>query len=777
MGQCCEKPAEVDSSVLMVPPSNDPHHREAVQFLSKVELFKRLPPDMLPVLAMTCAKKVFSNGQLIIQQGDTGNDFYIIMQGSAKVLVDGKEVATLKSGDYFGEGALIRDEPRNATIVSSSQMVTMNITRDKFKGMGLSEKLDFPARKAVGGGIDSAPPSKPPGPKSKAERALMTQALQQNQNLAAVVSLTQDTINELIDIAWKESVPAGTSIIKEGSMDADYFYIVQEGTFDIQVSSEQQAAASSSDTKMRRQTQAMYFSPGSSFGELALLYLAPRAATITARTAAGVWVIDRTNFKTILAKSTAKAAKEYMKYIDKVELLSPLTPKEREQLAEALQECSFSKGETIFEQGEKGNEFFILIEGEVLVEKDRKETARLIATAEKAQFFGERALLTNEPRAATIKVTSTNGAKALKVDKTSFDLLLGPLEALKSRAKGEQTKPAGPVKQKPAARSKAKILRADLDRLTLLGCGGFGSVELVEHKKTKETYALKALSKGYIVKCGMKSSVIREKDIQLMCDSPFVVHLYETYNGQQSLYLLLELALGGELYATYNKKGLHGSAQLAQFYIAGTTFAFDHLHERKVLFRDLKPENLLLNDKGWVKLTDMGLAKVVVGKTFTTCGTPDYFAPELIASIGHNQAVDWWTLGILLFELMTGHPPFEAVTPMQTYSKVKRGIQKVVFPKALRGPCEELVKSLCDRDPAQRLPMKKGGSKNIKNHNWYKGFDWAAMEAQTLTPPYIPVVKSTTDSSNFNAKKADLPPQVPYKDDGSEWDKDFATSE
>merc|ERR1719460_84347 len=172
----------------------------------------------------------------------------------------------------------------------------------------------------------------------------------------------------------------------------------------------------------------------------------------------------------------------------------------------------------------------------------------------------------------------------------------------------------------------------DLRRLGLLGCGGFGAVEMVEHKTTTEVYALKALSKGYVLKTGMQKSVISEKDVQLMCDSTFVVKLYETYNSDQSLYLLLELALGGELYATYNKKGLWGSEKCAKFYVAGTIFAFDHLHDKKIIFRDLKPENLLLNDAGKVKLTDMGLAKVVVGKTYTTCGTPDYFAPELIAS-------------------------------------------------------------------------------------------------------------------------------------------------
>jgi serine/threonine protein kinase len=264
-----------------------------------------------------------------------------------------------------------------------------------------------------------------------------------------------------------------------------------------------------------------------------------------------------------------------------------------------------------------------------------------------------------------------------------------------------------------------------------------------------------------------------------MCDSPFVVKLYETYNGEQSLYFLLELALGGELYATYSKKGFHGSLPHARFYIAGTVFAFEHLHEKKIIFRDLKPENLLLTDTGNIKLTDMGLAKVVVGKTYTTCGTPDYFAPELIASVGHTNAVDWWTLGVLTFELMSGHPPFESAAPMQIYSKVTKGINKVSFPPKLKGACEDLVKGLCKKEPSDRLPMKKGGTENVKKHAWFtqnNAFDWTAMKGGTLDAPYKPKVKSKKDIANFSARKEDMPPQVKYKDDGSGWDKDFATS-
>merc|ERR1719183_2388051 len=134
---------------------------------------------------------------------------------------------------------------------------------------------------------------------------------------------------------------------------------------------------------------------------------------------------------------------------------------------------------------------------------------------------------------------------------------------------------------------------------------------------------------------------MNEKTILMMCDTIFIVKLYETYRTKQNLYFLIEAALGGELYATYHRKAMHGKEKHAQFYSAAVICAFEHLHERRIIYRDLKPENILLDGSGFAKLTDMGLAKFVVGKTYTTCGTPDYFAPEVISSTGHNRGVDW----------------------------------------------------------------------------------------------------------------------------------------
>merc|ERR1719284_2075716 len=154
----------------------------------------------------------------------------------------------------------------------------------------------------------------------------------------------------------------------------------------------------------------------------------------------------------------------------------------------------------------------------------------------------------------------------------------------------------------------------------------------------------------------------------------------------------MEPALGGEIYVIYHRKCFHGSLNHARYYIASVVLALEHLHERYVIYRDLKPENLLLGAKGHLKVTDMGLAKFTMGKTYTTCGTPEYFAPEVIRSTGQTRAVDWWTLGILTYELMAGSSPFVADNAMAMYGKVMKGIEKITFPAKAQGATEEIVK-------------------------------------------------------------------------------------
>lgn len=753
-------------------------YEETMSFLSHVPLFMRLPKDQHPILAAACVNQPFKAGQTIITQGDVGREFFIIQSGEAEVLVSEggshKKVASLKQGDYFGENALLRNEPRSATIKAVTEIKTLKITQEKFQQMGLNEKIQFANRKAVGAGGKRQLVVQPPSEKNAEERELMEQALRKNENIQTMVKLDDIRVKQIIDIAWKEQVPSGKEIIAQGDLAADYFYICQSGKFEIFVSEK--------GNESKRQLVQTVVS-GGSFGELALLYLVPRAATVVAKEDSVVWVIDRKNFKDILMKVSDEKIQEYVKYLSRVEILNSLLAAEKLQVAKALMEKHFSKNDVIITQGDPGTTFYILFEGDVAVSIDGDEKARLQASEERgtAQYFGERALLRNEPRAATVRVVSKD-AKALALDKEAFDLLLGPLEDIMARKElpgGGGTKAVAP----PAGGlhggrdpSRPKILMSDLQKVGLLGAGGFGAVELWEHKATHETYAMKCISKGFIVKTGMQDSVITEKNILFMTNSDFIIRLYETYNSKQSIYFLMEPALGGELYSMYQRKGFYGSEKHAKFYTAGVLCAFDHLHERHIIYRDLKPENLLLNEKGHLKVTDMGLAKFVIGKTYTTCGgTPDYFAPEVIASTGHTHAVDWWMLGVLIYEFMTGSAPFEAPYPMQIYAKVLKGISAVKFPPQLSPQCVDIIKAICQKEPADRLPMLTGGSKNIKSHAWYKGFNWDKFQDFTLEAPFLPKVKSKKDLANFSVHPDELPRFIEYVDDGSGWDKDFAT--
>jgi len=715
-----------------------------------------------------------------MQQGDIGSEFFVIRSGEARVCcadAHGKEkrVATLSSGDYVGENALIRDEPRSATVMAESMVSALMIARKDFEDLGLANKLQFAGRRAVGGGGNRRIATQPPTSKTPQERILMTEALRKNENIQTMVKLTEDRILQIIDVAWKERVEAGTVLIEEGDFNADHFYIVQEGTFDIYVTSHGKTSVLNTIKK------------GGSFGELALLYLTARNASVKATSVAVVWVIDRTNFKDILAKVSLEKINEYVKILDKVEILSGLLTNEKRALANALNARNFTKNEVILQQGTLGNIFYILHDGEVSVTiKGKGQVAKLSARAQdweghreaaQAVYFGERALFTEEMRTATVTVTSAT-VTMLALDRDAFNCLLGSLGTAMNEKQKSRISAGGRVTVLPPELELKKLVNIKFEELKLiglLGCGTFGFVELYEDRPTGHTYALKTMSKGFIVKSSMQECVIHEKKILMMTNSPFVIKLFETFNHDQTISFLMEPALGGELLCTYKGKGFYGSEEHAKFYMGCVTLAFEHLHARRIIYRDLKPENLVLNKHGFAKLVDMGLAKFVIGKTFTTCGTPEYFSPEMVSSTGHTIAVDWWGLGILIFELMTGHTPFSSVHPMGIYSNVTKGIKIVKFPPKCQGYVQDLIKELLVTDPSWRLPMRSGGVENIMRHPWSNSFDWEALKTGTILPPYKPTVRNKRDLANVSARKEDMPKMIDYIDDGSGWDEEFAT--
>ncbi|KAG0587224.1 hypothetical protein KC19_2G149700 [Ceratodon purpureus] len=281
----------------------------------------------------------------------------------------------------------------------------------------------------------------------------------------------------------------------------------------------------------------------------------------------------------------------------------------------------------------------------------------------------------------------------------------------------------------------------------ILGTGSFGRVHLAHHVPTGQICATKSLSKASIVKTKQVLHVKQEKSILARISHPFVVNLLGFCQDDQCVHLVIEYVCGGEFF-TYLRSTGRFDEQTTRFYASQVLCAFEYLHNMDIIYRDLKPENLLLDEKGNIKVTDFGFAKQIDRRTYTLCGTPDYLAPEIILNKGHGKPVDWWTFGVLIYEMLAGYPPFYDDDAVGTYQKILSG--KVQFPGHFSRSAKDLLRRLLVADLTKRIGCLKGGVKDIKTHDWFKTVDWDSVVRKKDTPPIRPKVSSKDDTSCFD---------------------------
>jgi serine/threonine protein kinase len=319
----------------------------------------------------------------------------------------------------------------------------------------------------------------------------------------------------------------------------------------------------------------------------------------------------------------------------------------------------------------------------------------------------------------------------------------------------------------------SKLSLADFTLKRTLGTGSFGRVLLAQHKESKHWVAIKVLRKDKVVKMKQVEHTNYEKNILDVIRCPFIVNLLGSFQDAKNLYLVLEYVRGGEMF-THLRKASRFTDEVARFYAAEVVLAWEYIHTRNIVYRDLKPENLLINADGHLKVTDFGFAKKIEDRTWTVCGTPEYLAPEIILSRGYGKAVDYWALGILIYEMLVGYPPFYDDDPYEIYEKIVAC--KVRYPAHLKPAAKDLIGHLLQPDITKRYGDLKNGINDIKNHKWFTGIDWEALKQLKVDPPFVPVVTGGAgDDSNFQSyeEDPDLAPAPgatdPYEDKFKNW--------
>jgi len=774
--------------------------------IKSLDLFSRLNDVERQKMGGIMRPRKFRDGEVVIKKGEVGDGWYAINRGQAKIkkvdpvtkqLVDFK---TCKRGDFFGEAAQMKNYARGHQVLAHGALMCYWISKDRVNqvfntgansiintlrpkrgvissepGRNTTSSQHHHSRKQKKDSI-MQPSSKVLSPiKEMDVRDVLLKAL--SKDIALFNKLDINQKEEIVKIAQIKQVPKDTFVVQNGEL-GNHCYIITKGEFTLYSSSQDADEKESETTKE--------LTIGDCFGEMALMYAITRDYSVKATGSDNVvHIIERNDYRNIIQEAEHRKFKETLDFLKHVDYLSTVREEDLLQIANSLKYENYENGQIIIEKDLEPESLYIIQNGSVQMieyKEANSDKVKSKTVLKKGDFFGENCLQTEdmqenieETKWGRTCVKCEENVTCMKVDpqtvrqNDSFSKIIRKQTQLRTSSApppsslapiGEDSKEEKKeeISRSPytwaKGRGKDNIKWENLKVLGFLGKGSYGHVQLVQDKTTEKTYALKGVMKKEVVECNQVEHIVSEKQVMMLMDSPFILQLYATYKDTDCVYFLLEPSLGGELFNVLRTRNILDE-KTAKYYVASVVLAFEYMQSKGVVYRDLKPENILLDPKGYAKVADFGFAKKLDinegNRTYTTCGTPDYLAPEVILCQGHGFGFDWWCVGIFIYELLAGWPPFgdQDGDIQKTYENIIN--YNIKYPSFISEESKSIMADfLVSDEPNMRLGMGQAGIEPIKEHNWFTDFDWKGLISGDLKPPVNPKVKDEKDFSNFD---------------------------
>ena len=665
---------------------NQIQFEENKRFIQSIPILSSIDSSQKAFLCSSLNKQIYDKNEYILREGLQLRCLFIIDEGVVECIDNNKVVGKIESGDYFGELSLLNNNKILCDFKTINKCTCYSISYATFKTILGEENF-----------------------KEKLFLLFISAAFRESKIFNKFnTGLFEDSIYKLFK---HRHLDENGIAFDKGYVTSSKIVVIIVGSLYYQ-SNKNKIIAKRGDILFEND---LFYQKENEINEPLIAY--PLCSFVEASTKEVLHQLGN-SFQEIITNNNI------LEGLQQVGMFRSFSQLKLSKISQKIKIKHFNKGEKIITQGEVGDKFFIVKNGKIDIIIDDK----YIRTISTNDFLGERALLIQELRSATA-IAKTN-VELYYLEKNDFTSVIE--KSLKDY-----------LIHRLNLRDN-KIELSDLIFINCLGRGSFGTVCLVKNKKNNFNYAIKVISIKQIKGENIWENLELEKNILLQIEHPFIVKLVKTLKDENYVYFLMEYVNGKDLYDIIRKIGILDKRE-TQFYAASMMLTIDYLHKNNFIYRDIKPENVMVCENGFIKLIDFGTAKQVTDRNFTVTGTPHYMAPEIINGEGYSFQVDIWSIGICIYEFFCGYVPFGSNTddPMEIYNSVLK--DQLKFPSNCKDiTFKRLMIEMLSKSPFTRLCKFQ----KIKNHVFFSDFDWEGLYSLTIKPAEIPKLNKPKEDPN-----------------------------